>query len=360
MSSPLVDLVFDVPDISIGQFSVLIALCRFASNKDYTCILSLTRVAKAAHMSVRRVQRTLPSLIELKLVAVLAKGNGRGNGHTYQINARLLRSITRTSVSRKYLYQGGETMDETLNYDTVSSIRQPRSRTLRRQNDDLTLPEANVTPLENSEKPATHTGGFDKDQVRGSKSVRATMSAAESAKREAAYLTAVVHDDYESLAVLVALNHPRSKMRKLTRSKVAAGDVEAILEAMETEAKEQGSTMAEVGRDMLADLDRWNEVPRERWQDASPLKSFFKKREYRFDPRDIPGAVVDSELTGGADGGVRHEDERRDGSALLGGEAVPGPGASRPTLFPYPRRDVQPVLSRPRRPLQVQWPRRIR
>jgi hypothetical protein len=33
-------------------------------------------------MSVRQVQRTLPGLIELKLVAVLAKGNGRGNVHT--------------------------------------------------------------------------------------------------------------------------------------------------------------------------------------------------------------------------------------------------------------------------------------
>jgi hypothetical protein len=155
MTSPLVDLVFDVRGIGSAQFSVLIALCRFASKKDHACFVSLTDVAKAAHMSVRQVQRTLPSLIELKLVAVLAKGNGRGNGHKYQINATLLRSITKTSVSRKYLYGGGETMDETLNYDTVSSIRQPRSRTLRGRNDSLSLPDSTTSPLENPDKSNT-------------------------------------------------------------------------------------------------------------------------------------------------------------------------------------------------------------
>jgi hypothetical protein len=63
---------------------------------------------------------------------------------------------------------------------------------------------------------------------------------------------------------------------------------------MEAEAKEQGSSMAEIGRGMLADLDRWNAVPRERWQDASTIKRFFKKREYRIDPRDVhPAWMVD-------------------------------------------------------------------
>jgi hypothetical protein len=99
MSSRLVDLIFDVPGISCGQFSVLIALYRFASKETHTCFVSLPDVAKAAHMSVRQVQRTLPGLIELKLVAVLAKGNGRGNVHTYQINADLLvRSRRRRSA----------------------------------------------------------------------------------------------------------------------------------------------------------------------------------------------------------------------------------------------------------------------
>jgi hypothetical protein len=200
-------------------------------------------------------------------------------------------SITKTSANKEHLDRGGKISDETLNYDTVSSIRQPQSRTFRRQNDDLTLPETNTSPLENPDKSAANIGGLYEDELCGSKSARAIMSAGEFANREAAYLTAAVHADFEALAVLVALNHPRSKMGKLIRNDVAAGDVEAILEAMDAEARELGSTIAEVGRDMLADLDRWNEVPRERWQDASPVKSFFKKREYRFDPRDILGAT---------------------------------------------------------------------
>jgi hypothetical protein len=112
MSSPLVDLVFDVRGIGSAQFSVLIALCRFASKKDHTCFVALSSVAKAAHMSVRQVQRTLPSLIELKLVAVLAKGNGRGNGHTYQINADLLRAFTTKLDSKGHLDGGGEARDD--------------------------------------------------------------------------------------------------------------------------------------------------------------------------------------------------------------------------------------------------------
>jgi hypothetical protein len=186
---------------------------------------------------------------------------------------------------------------------------------------------------------------------------------------------AVVHEDFEPLAVLLALNHFRSKIRKRTRSKVAAGDVEAILEVMEAEAKEQGRSMAEIGRDMLADLDRWNEVPRERWQDASPIKSYFEKREYRIGPRDVPGATrvkkcasndnqkgsADSdtiELVDQAIGNTCHTTELEIGGSAR--EVRSGSDVEEKSASLFPRRDRVTTVANPSYPRGVQWPRRVR
>ncbi len=75
----------------------------------------------------------------------------------------------------------------------------------------------------------------------------------------------------------------------LTRTSVGQVDITAILDAMADEAQINGVTMAESGRMMLALLDAWDEVPREKWQFAPAIPKFYKQGDYRLPPNELPG-----------------------------------------------------------------------
>jgi hypothetical protein len=71
-------------------------------------------------------------------------------------------------------------------------------------------------------------------------------------------------DMLEDLVHQIACRHPRSRLRSWTSRNVSQADTVAILEAMKDESQLTGKTMAEVGRMMLALLDAWDDVPREK------------------------------------------------------------------------------------------------
>ena len=122
MSYQLVDMCMDVPSFTSAEWSVMVALCRYASHDDHTCFPSLEAVARAAHLTLRTVQRTLPSLVERGLVVVLEKANGRGNRNKFQINAKLLRQLKTKDDTATSFIEGelGDTSEK--NGDTVTPI----------------------------------------------------------------------------------------------------------------------------------------------------------------------------------------------------------------------------------------------
>jgi len=89
------------------------------------------------------------------------------------------------------------------------------------------------------------------------------------------------------LANQIAVRHPRSRLRNLTERDVGDADTKAILDAMKDEAQQTGVTMAEAGRMMLALLDAWDEVPREKWQYAAAIPTFYKRADSRLEPKNL-------------------------------------------------------------------------
>jgi hypothetical protein len=94
-------------------------------------------------------------------------------------------------------------------------------------------------------------------------------------------------DSLGDLANQIAVRHPRSRLRNLTERDVRDADTKAILDAMEDEAQLNGVNMAEAGRMMLARLDAWDAVPRERWQFVAAIPRFYKQADYRLEPKEL-------------------------------------------------------------------------
>jgi hypothetical protein len=93
MSFRLVDLIFDVDDLSIWEFTVLSAIARTADNKDFTCYPSVETIARYAHASLRQVQRTLPLLIKRGLITRTTQAQGRGNKSLFHVHVENIRTL---------------------------------------------------------------------------------------------------------------------------------------------------------------------------------------------------------------------------------------------------------------------------
>jgi hypothetical protein len=145
MSYKLVDLCMDIPSLTSAEWSVLVALCRYASNDDHTCFPSLEVVATVAHLTLRTVQRTIPSLVERKLVTIFEKANGRGNRNKFRINATLLRELKSKDDTTTSFIEGEEEESTQIKGDTVTPIVEQERVTLTPSKGDIVTPQR-VTP----------------------------------------------------------------------------------------------------------------------------------------------------------------------------------------------------------------------
>jgi hypothetical protein len=165
VSYKLVDLCMDIPSLTSAEWSVLVALCRYASNNDHTCFPSLEVVATVAHLTLRTVQRTLPSLVERNLVTVLEKANGRGNRNKFKINAALLRELKSKDDTTTPFIEGDEEESTQINGDTVTPIVEQERVTLTPSKGDIVTPQR-VTPCRiKGDIDASYIGRICKESV---------------------------------------------------------------------------------------------------------------------------------------------------------------------------------------------------
>jgi DNA-binding MarR family transcriptional regulator len=91
VSYKLVDLCFDIPGLKLGEQSVLMAICRHASNKTYDCYPSREVIASLARMNVRQVARIIPALVEKGLIT---RDSGKGRKSTnYTVTVDTIRQL---------------------------------------------------------------------------------------------------------------------------------------------------------------------------------------------------------------------------------------------------------------------------
>lgn len=118
-----------------------------------------------------------------------------------------------------------------------------------------------------------------------------TESAAKTGKKDGRLLIEILKDlspkSLSDLSNKIAVRHPRSRLRNLTECDVGDADTKAILDAMEIEAQLHHINMAEAGRMLLALLDAWDAIPREKWQYAAAIPKFFKQGDYRLQPKEL-------------------------------------------------------------------------
>jgi hypothetical protein len=95
MSSRLIGLIFDVPGLTMGQQSVLIAICRHADSYKHNCCLSREVIASESRMTARQVTRIIPTLVETGCITVVS-GKGRASSaYTVQVDFIKVRSPKR-------------------------------------------------------------------------------------------------------------------------------------------------------------------------------------------------------------------------------------------------------------------------
>jgi hypothetical protein len=142
VSYKLVDLCMDIPSLTSAEWSVLVALCRYASNDDHTCFPSLEVAATVAHLTLRTVQRTIPSLVERKLLTILEKANGRGNRNKFKINATLLRELRSKDDTTSPFIEGDKEESTEIKGDIVTPIVEQGERvTLTPSKGDIVTPQ---------------------------------------------------------------------------------------------------------------------------------------------------------------------------------------------------------------------------
>ncbi len=148
MSYKLVDLCFDIPGLSTAEKAVMMALCRHANNEDYTCFPSLEVVAEVSSLTLRSVQRILPTLADRKLVAVLSKGNGRGIKNKFQINVPLIRETIEKGDTVTPFEGDEEPASGKTNDDIVTPFDESKRVTLTTEKGDIhDIERVTLTPL---------------------------------------------------------------------------------------------------------------------------------------------------------------------------------------------------------------------
>jgi hypothetical protein len=86
MSSRLVDIVFDLPGIKVGQLTVLMSICRHAHSRKNDCCMSRDVIAAESHLTARQVTRIMPTLVKAGYIIVVS-GKGRASSmYTVQVD----------------------------------------------------------------------------------------------------------------------------------------------------------------------------------------------------------------------------------------------------------------------------------
>jgi hypothetical protein len=165
----------DIPSLTSSEWSVLVALCRYASNDDHTCFPSLEVVAKVAHLTLRTVQRTMPSLVERKLITIREKANGRGHRNKFKINATLLRELKSKDDTTTSFMDGDEEESTQTKGDTVTPFVEQERVTLSPLKGDIVTLQR-VTPCRlKGDIDASYIGRICQESVR-SESVSESVS----------------------------------------------------------------------------------------------------------------------------------------------------------------------------------------
>lgn len=393
MSYKLVDLCFDIPGLTQGEQCVLVAICRHADNTNYACFPSRELLAKVSRVQVRQVQRILPTLISKGFITYTA-GKGRApNKYTVQVDF-IRKLIDREDIKTPL---GGDQQDKVEN----------SSGDIKALQDSPVVVTLTPSCEGICDRPlgtfATASGDIDASLYKknllgiGQKESVSAIGKA-SAHREGkkfalsliGQLAELTDESLGELANKIACRHPRSRLRNWTARNVAQADTVAILDAMQDEAQQTGTTMAEAGRMMLSLLDAWDDIPREKWQFVAAIPRFYKQGDYRLEPQQLPGFAPkegkkphgkrrgkegnagalqeflagsdtagegDSALAGDVGGGVGEDSQPVDVPAVRGGAVGPDAGGTGSGLFP--RRGGVQVLSRPSYPPRIQRPRHI-
>jgi hypothetical protein len=209
----------------------------------------------------------------------------RTSGGWFVLNAEKYRhAVTRDEIRRQnreraQKYRERKKGAVTQKRDEVTQKRD----SVTQKRDDIANRHASVTQSvsvsvsnQNQEQKQVHTASARKDAKKFAASTRQMLDD-------------LSDDSLGDLALEIACRHPRSRLRGWTPRNVGQADTVAILDAMEDEARQTGVTMAEAGRMMLALLDAWDEVPRERWQYVAAIPKFYKQGDYRLEPKELPG-----------------------------------------------------------------------
>ena len=90
MSSRLVDLILDVPGLTMGQQSMLISICRHADSYKHNCCLSREVIAIESRMTTRQVTRIVPTLVKAGYI-IFVSGRGKASS-VYTVQADFIKS----------------------------------------------------------------------------------------------------------------------------------------------------------------------------------------------------------------------------------------------------------------------------
>ena len=273
MSIQIIRLVQYTKGLSLAEYCVLISLASFA-DRDGMCWPSMETLADISNIdkrtAVRAIQRltTRFSPTEPRTLVSIVK-NTKVRTSTYQLNLELLKEL----------------QDKRLEGDATPPMK--------RKNGETTPPlgcsAAPSSDIASGDTTPPEQGGANSDIDPSKRIVSVNLSASAYAKERASYISGIVNEDLEELAIKIALRHPKSRISNWTRSNVGSVHKTSIIDAMADEAQRIRITMAEVGRMMLLTLDAWDDVPRDKWEYVPAIPKFYKQGDYRVHPNELPG-----------------------------------------------------------------------
>ena len=102
MSSRLVDIVFDIPGIKLGQLTVLMSICRHAHSRKHNCCMSRDVIAAESHLTARQVTRIMPTLVKAGYITFIS-GKGRASS-VYTVQVDFIKSeIAKDRIKARHL-----------------------------------------------------------------------------------------------------------------------------------------------------------------------------------------------------------------------------------------------------------------
>jgi len=110
MSSRLVDLIFDIPGLKLGQLTVLMSICRHAHSRKHNGCMSRDVIAAESRMTARQVTRIMPTLVKAGYITVVC-GKGRASS-VYTVQVDFIKSeIAKDRIKTRQLSKVGRETD---------------------------------------------------------------------------------------------------------------------------------------------------------------------------------------------------------------------------------------------------------